>query len=81
VHRIDKKVRIFLAEDHTILREGLRALLSADPKFEIVGEAANGQEAVRSVEKLDPDLVMMDLSMPRMTAWMPSKKSKNIITR
>ena len=78
---MDKKVRIVLAEDHTILREGLRALLSADPKFEIVGEAANGQEAVRSVEKLDPDLVMMDLSMPRMTAWMPSKKLKSIITR
>ncbi|MBW2443722.1 MAG: response regulator transcription factor, partial [Deltaproteobacteria bacterium] len=64
---MDKKVRIVLAEDHTILREGLRALLSADPKFEIVGEAADGRQAVRSVEKLGPDLVMMDLSMPRMT--------------
>ncbi len=62
-----KKIRIVLAEDHTILREGLRALLSADPKFQIVGEAADGREAVRSVEKLGPDLVMMDLSMPRMT--------------
>ena len=64
---MDAKVRIFLAEDHTILREGLRALLSADPKFQIVGEAADGRQAVRSVEKLAPDLVMMDLSMPRMT--------------
>ena len=45
----------------------MRALLSADPKFQIVGEAADGREAVRSVEKLGPDLVMMDLSMPRMT--------------
>jgi DNA-binding NarL/FixJ family response regulator len=62
-----KKIRIVLAEDHTILREGLRALLSADPKFEIVGEAADGREAIRWVEKLGPDLVMMDLSMPRMT--------------
>jgi two-component system response regulator NreC len=62
-----KKIRIVLAEDHTILREGLRALLSADPKFQIVGEAPDGREAVRSVEKLGPDLVMMDLSMPRMT--------------
>jgi DNA-binding NarL/FixJ family response regulator len=62
-----KKVRMVLAEDHTILREGLRALLSADPKFVIVGEAADGREAVRCVEKLGPDLVMMDLSMPRMT--------------
>jgi len=64
---MDKKVRMVLAEDHTILREGLRALLSADPKFVIVGEAADGREAVRCVEKLGPDLVMMDLSMPRMT--------------
>ena len=64
---MDKKVRIVLAEDHTILREGLRALLSADAKFEIVGEAADGRQAVRAVEKLGPDLVMMDLSMPRMT--------------
>ena len=64
---MDKKIRIVLAEDHTILREGLRALLSVNPKFQIVGEAADGREAVRSVEKLGPDLVMMDLSMPRMT--------------
>jgi len=64
---MDKKIRIVLAEDHTILREGLRALLSADPKYEIVGEAADGREAVRWVEKLGPDLVIMDLSMPRMT--------------
>jgi DNA-binding NarL/FixJ family response regulator len=64
---MDKKVRIVLADDHTILREGLRALLSADPKYEIVGEAADGRKAVRSIEKLGPDLVMMDLSMPRMT--------------
>jgi RNA polymerase sigma factor (sigma-70 family) len=62
-----KKIRIVLADDHTILREGLRALLSVDPKFKIVGEAADGREAVRCVEKLGPDLVLMDLSMPRMT--------------
>jgi DNA-binding NarL/FixJ family response regulator len=59
-------VRIVLADDHTILREGLRALLSADPDFEIIGEAGDGREAVRCVEKLGPDLLLMDLSMPRM---------------
>ena len=62
-----QKVRIVLAEDHTILREGLRALLTADPDFEIIGEAADGREAVRFVEKQIPDLILMDLSMPRMT--------------
>jgi DNA-binding NarL/FixJ family response regulator len=64
---MNKKIRIVLVEDHTILREGLRALLSADPKFEVVGEADDGREAVRRVDKLAPDLVVMDLSMPRMT--------------
>ena len=63
---MEKKARIVLAEDHTILRQGLRALLSADPGFEIVGEACDGREAVRCVEKLAPDLLLMDLSMPRM---------------
>jgi len=60
------KLRILLAEDHTILREGLRALLSADSHFEIIGEAQDGREALRWVEKLNPDLILMDLSMPRM---------------
>ena len=64
---MENKVRIVLADDHTILREGLRALLSADPNFEIVGEADDGREAVRCVEKLGPDLLLMDLSMPRMS--------------
>ncbi len=61
------KVRIVLADDHTILREGLRALLSADPDFEIIGEANDGREAVRCVEQQQPDLLLMDLSMPRMS--------------
>jgi len=64
---MDSKLRIVLADDHTILREGLRSLLTADPDFEIVGEAQDGREAVRCVEKLEPDLLLMDLSMPRMS--------------
>ena len=60
------RYRIVIAEDHTILREGLRALLSSHPNFEIVDEARDGQEAIRAVEKHRPDLVLIDLSMPRM---------------
>jgi len=60
-----KKYRIVIAEDHTILREGLKMLLSADPDLEVVGEAQDGREAVRSAEKLLPDVILMDLSMPR----------------
>ena len=61
------KQRIVIAEDHTILREGLRALLTSSPDFEIVGEAEDGREAIRCVEKLKPNLILTDLSMPRMT--------------
>jgi len=60
------KYRIVIAEDHTILREGLRALLSSSPDFEIVGEAEDGREAIRCVEKFKPNLILTDLSMPRM---------------
>jgi two-component system, NarL family, response regulator NreC len=61
-----KKARILIAEDHTILRQGLQALLASSQEFEVVGEVEDGREAVRSVERLMPDLVLMDLSMPRM---------------
>ena len=61
-----ERKRIVIAEDHTILREGLRMLLSSNPDFEVVGEAQDGLEAIRQVESLKPDLILMDLSMPRM---------------
>ncbi len=61
-----ERKKIVIAEDHTILREGLRMLLSSNPDFEVVGEAQDGLEAIRSVEACKPDLVLMDLSMPRM---------------
>ena len=61
-----EKGRIVIAEDHTILREGLRALISSQEDLEVVGEAGDGREAVRQVEDLMPDLILMDLSMPKM---------------
>lgn len=61
-----QKHRIILVEDHAIIREGLRALLSAFREFDIVGEAEDGHAAIKSIEKLHPDLVVTDLSMPRM---------------
>jgi DNA-binding NarL/FixJ family response regulator len=63
---MSQKVRIVIAEDHTILREGLRLLLSSNPNFEVVGEAEDGREAIRCAEKFKPDLILTDLSMPRM---------------
>ena len=58
--------RVLIVEDHTILREGLRSLLSSHQDLDVVGEAENGLEAIRSAEKLQPNLILMDLSMPRM---------------
>ncbi len=59
-----QKIRIVLAEDHTILRQGLRALLTANDEYHVVGEASNGKEAQQCVAASSPDLVIMDLSMP-----------------
>ena len=70
------RYRIVIAEDHTILREGLRSLLSSNPNFEIVGEAEDGREAIRCVEKLKPNLILTDLSMPRMNGMEAIKEIK-----
>ncbi len=66
VQTMGKPVRIVLAEDHTILREGLKALLSAEPSMEVVCEADNGREALRCVGRYAPDLILIDLAMPKM---------------
>jgi DNA-binding NarL/FixJ family response regulator len=58
------KIRVLIADDHAILREGIRALLAAQPDIEVVGEAADGKGALEQVEKLDPDVVLMDIAMP-----------------
>jgi len=60
------KIRVLLADDHAVLREGLRSLLSLQEDIEVVGEASDGQEAVERVEQLAPDVVVMDIAMPRM---------------
>jgi DNA-binding NarL/FixJ family response regulator len=63
---MSRKHTVIIAEDHTILREGLKSLLSSNPDFEIVAEAGDGREAIRHVEKFKPDLILTDLSMPKM---------------
>jgi DNA-binding NarL/FixJ family response regulator len=57
-------IRILIADDHGVLRAGLRALLKAEPELEVVGEAADGAEALRLAGALQPDIVLMDISMP-----------------
>lgn len=60
------KKRILIVEDHTLLRAGIRSLLQQDMELEIAGETDNGRDAVRMIESLAPDLVLMDISMPGM---------------
>jgi DNA-binding NarL/FixJ family response regulator len=62
----EKTTRILLVDDHQVVRRGFGLILSAQPGWEIVGEAANGREAVELTERLQPDLVVMDVSMPEL---------------
>jgi DNA-binding NarL/FixJ family response regulator len=58
------KIRILIADDHALVREGIRALLSLCEDLEVVGEAADGQEAIEATQRLKPDVVLMDVHMP-----------------
>jgi DNA-binding NarL/FixJ family response regulator len=61
-----RRIRILLADDHAVVRQGFRMILGAQPEMEIVGEAGNGREAVEAAEKLRPDVVVMDVAMPEL---------------
>jgi two-component system response regulator NreC len=71
-------LRIFLADDHIVLREGLKSLINAQPDLEVVGEAGNGQEALQKVQDLHPDVVLMDLSMPEMNGLRATEHLKQL---
>jgi len=62
----ERPIRILLADDHGVVREGLRTFLALQDGLEVVGEAADGEEAVREAERLRPDVVLMDLVMPKL---------------
>jgi len=59
-----RKIRVLLADDHTVVRQGLRALLAAEEDMEVIGEAENGRQAVMLAKKTPPDVVVMDVAMP-----------------
>jgi two-component system response regulator NreC len=72
------KLRILLAEDHKTVREGIKLLINNQPDMEVVGEADNGEAVIELSRKLDPDLVLMDISMPRLNGLKATKKLKEI---
>src|SRR5215469_18957977 len=57
-------IRLLIADDHPVVRDGLSGMLTADPGFEVIGEAADGAEAVRLAQALQPHVILMDLRMP-----------------
>ena len=73
-----KKLRILLADDHTVMRTGLRALLERQPDMEVVGESENGRETVELAASLRPDVVVMDVGMPVLNGI---EASKTIVTQ
>lgn len=64
---MNNKIRIFLADDHKILRESLQMLLSTEDDFEVVGQASDGLEAMQKLPDIDADILLLDISMPRMS--------------
>ena len=67
-------IRVILADDHLVVRAGLKALLAANRDIEVVGEAANGREAIALVERLKPDVAVLDLDMPVMDGVAATKE-------
>jgi DNA-binding NarL/FixJ family response regulator len=59
-----RRIRILLADDHTLMRGGLRAMIQGLDEFDVIGEAPDGREAVRLTEELNPDLIVMDIGLP-----------------
>ena len=71
-----KKIRILIADDHGVVRKGLRLQLELHKEFEVVGEAGDGREAVAMADELSPDIIIMDINMPRMDGIEATKQIK-----
>jgi two-component system response regulator NreC len=77
----EKKTRILLADDHPIVRQGFRLILESEPDIEIIGEASNGREAVTMAERLQPDIVVMDVAMPELNGIEATRRLSTLSPR
>jgi two-component system response regulator NreC len=75
------KIRILLADDHAVVRKGFQFILGSQPDFEVVGEASNGQEAVDLAQSLQPDVVVMDVSMPELNGIEATRRIAEVSPR
>jgi len=76
-----KKIRVLLADDHAVVRRGFRMILDSQPDLEVVGEVANGREAVVEAEKLQPDVIVMDVTMPELNGIEATRRIAEIAPR
>lgn len=76
-----KPIKVLIAEDHTIVRQGVARLLSDQVSIEVVGEAVNGLDALEMAAKLKPDIVVMDIAMPKMNGIEASKKIRKMLPK
>jgi len=72
-------IRVLLADDHTILRAGLKMMLSVQPDIEIVGEASDGRQAIAEAQRLQPDVILMDITMPELNGIEATRQVKKLL--
>jgi two-component system, NarL family, response regulator NreC len=73
------KIRVLLADDHTILRAGVRMMLNAQPDIEVVGEASDGRHAITEAQRLQPDVILMDITMPDLNGIEATRHVKRLL--
>jgi two-component system response regulator NreC len=73
------KIHILLADDHTILRAGLKMMLNAQPDMEVVGEAPDGRQAITEAQRLQPDIILMDITMPDLNGIEATRQIKKVV--